>query len=209
MLQREAPLGACAGSNLLRQAKCWPDLTSLLSKDFIDRRRIFEFRFLRLLGAQQMKTPVVAIFSLVLVASSLTPTVAVANDENGAMNRCLAAWGDHPFGKNPKYKTLSTSVKVFGIGQASGDTKATAEPALVMVNAGVNVMGGSKIELLNPNGWYCLKSNVNVMGGMKIKAHCKAHLASAVEGVTVLGNNSENKAVTVMGKTTVELVGCK
>ena len=28
-------------------------------------------------------------------------------------------------------------------------------------------------------------------------------------GVTVLGNNSENKAVTVMGKTTVELVGCK
>ena len=100
-------------------------------------------------------------------------------------------------------------MKVFGIGQASGDTKATAEPALVMVNAGVNVMGGSKIELLNPNGWYCLKSNVNVMGGMKIKAHCKAHLASAVEGVTVLGDNSDNKAVTVMGKTTVELVDCK
>ena len=156
-----------------------------------------------------MKTHVIAMFSLVLGASSLSPTAAVANDESGAMNRCLAAWGDHPFGKNPKYKTLSTSVKVFGIGQASGDTKATAEPALVMVNAGVNVMVGSKIELLNPNGWYCLKSNVNVMGGMKIKAHCKAHLASAVEGVTVLGNNSENKAVTVMGKTTVELVGCK
>ena len=156
-----------------------------------------------------MKTTSVTLLSLVLLASSITPSAAVAEDEGGAMNRCLAAWGTHPFGKNPKYKTLSTSVKVFGIGQASGDTEATAEPKLVMVNAGVNVMGGSKVELLNPNGWYCLKSNVNVMGGMKIKAHCKAHLASAVEGVTVLGNNSDNKAVTVMGKTTVELVGCQ
>ncbi len=156
-----------------------------------------------------MKTPVVAIFSLILVCSSLNPSAAIASDESGAMNRCLTAWGDHPFGKNPKYKTLSTSVKVFGIGQSSSDSETTAKPSLVMVNAGVNVMGASKVELLNPNGWYCLKSNVNVMGGMKIKAHCKAHLASAVEGVTVLGNNSENKAVTVMGKTTVELVGCK
>ena len=147
--------------------------------------------------------------SLIVLIFSIGPSMAHADDEGGAINRCLAAWGEHPFGKNPKYKTLSTSVKVFGIGQASGDKEATPEPALVMVNAGVNVMGGSKVELLNPNGWYCLKSNVNVMGGMKIKAHCKAHLASAVEGVTVLGNNSDNKAVTVMGKTTVELVGCK
>ena len=45
-----------------------------------------------------MKTHVIAMFSLVLGASSLSPTAAVANDESGAMNRCLAAWGDHPFG---------------------------------------------------------------------------------------------------------------
>ena len=146
---------------------------------------------------------------LLLLGFFLIPSNAHADDEGGAMNRCLAAWGNHPFGKNPRYKTLSTSVKVFGIGKASGDTEPTSTPQLVMVNAGVNVMGGTKIQLLNPNGWYCLKSNVNVMGGMKIKAHCDAHLASAVEGVTVMGSNSESKAVTVMGKTEVELIGCK
>jgi hypothetical protein len=53
-------------------------------------------------------------------------------------------------------------------------------------------MGGSTIELLNLNGWYCLWTNVNVMGGLTIKMHCKAHLASATESVTVLGYFREN-----------------
>jgi hypothetical protein len=79
----------------------------------------------------------------------------------------------------------------------------------VLVNPGVNVMGGTTLELLNPNGWYCFKSNVNVMGSLRIKAACKAHLASAHDGTTVLGSNSDNKSVTVMGKTQVELVGCE
>jgi hypothetical protein len=132
-----------------------------------------------------------------------------ADEESASIARCLKAWGKHPFGNNPDYRTLATSVKVFGIGQDTDDTKATSKPELILVNAGVNVMGGSTMALMNPNGWYCLRSNVNVMGGMTVKAHCKAHLASATEGVTVLGSNSENKAVTVMGKTTVELEGCK
>lgn len=145
------------------------------------------------------------IFSFVMVFSS----IALADDDGSAINRCLIAWGEHPFGKNPKFKTLSTSVKVFGIGKTSGDLEVTTEPRLVMVNAAVNVLGGAKIELLNPNGWYCLTSNVNVMGGLRIKAHCSAHVASAVEGVAVLGNSSDNKSVTVMGKTAIDLVGCQ
>ena len=119
--------------------------------------------------------------------------------------------GTHPFGKNPTFKTLSTSVKVFGIGKNTADTEATSSPALVLINPGVNVMGGTTIELLNPNGWYCLRTNVNVMGGFTIKAHCKARLASASEngsGTTVMGNNSDQKGVTVMGSTQVEFVGC-
>jgi hypothetical protein len=70
-------------------------------------------------------------------------------------------------------------------------------------------MGGSTFELLNPNGWYCLRTNVNVMGGLTIKVHCKAHLASATEGVTVLGSSSDKKSITVMGSTKIEQVGCK
>lgn len=149
------------------------------------------------------------LFSLMLLGLSSAPPLVQADEDSDAISRCLKAWGKHPFGNNPSYRTLATSVKVFGIGQDTEDTQATSRPELVMVNTGVNVMGGSTMALMNPNGWYCLRSNVNVMGGMTVKAHCKAHLASATEGVTVLGSNSENKAVTVMGKTTIELVGCK
>lgn len=148
-----------------------------------------------------------AIFSLIIF--SCMPVFAADEDEVDAVVSCLKAWGQHPFGKQPKYKTLTSSVKVFGIGDNSKDAEITNAPALVVVDPGVNVMGGATVELLNPNGWYCLKSQVNVMGGLTIKAHCKAHLASALSGVTVLGSANSNNSVTVMGSTEVELVGCK
>ncbi len=145
------------------------------------------------------------IFGMAILFS--VPTFATEVDDS--ISSCLKAWGKHPFGNNPEYKTLATSVKVFGIGQNSTDSELTNSPSLVLVNPGVNVMGGTTIELLNPNGWYCLMSNVNVMGSLSIRAHCKAHLASATEGVTVLGASSDIKSVTVMGSTQIELVGCK
>lgn len=144
------------------------------------------------------------ILSIIIVLS--IPVFAEETDDS--IVACLKAWGKNPFGNNPAYKTLGTSVKVFGIGDDTSDSEVTGSPSLVLVNPGVNVMGGSTIELLNPNGWYCLRTNVNVMGGMTIKAHCKAHLASAKEGVTVLGSNSDQKSITVMGSTKIELVGC-
>lgn len=139
----------------------------------------------------------------------IAPMAVVADEDDDAINACLKAWGTHPFGKNPTYRTLGATVKLFGIGQDAEDTAATETPALIMVDPGVNIMGGSTIKLLNPNGWYCLRANVNVMGGVTIKAHCKAHIASATDGVTVLGSNSSSKGVTVMGKTSIELKGCK
>ncbi|MDQ6621317.1 MAG: hypothetical protein M3Z31_16765 [Pseudomonadota bacterium] len=104
---------------------------------------------------------------------------------------------------------MATSVKVFGIGRNPSDSAHTDRPALVLVNPGVNVMGGTTLELLNPNGWYCFRSNVNVMGKLTIRASCKAHLASAHDGATVVGSNQSGKSVTVFGNTTVELVGCE
>lgn len=138
-----------------------------------------------------------------------TTTAALADDDiDSGVAACLQAWGSHPFGKKPGYRVLSTSVKVFGIGQASGDYEKTASPSLVVVNPGVNVMGGSEIELLNPNGWYCLRTTVNVMGGLTIRLACNAQIAMSSGGTTVMGNNAEQKGVTVMGSTTVERVGC-
>jgi len=145
----------------------------------------------------------VMFFAILMSGSS------VAEQIDPSIASCLNAWGKHPFGTHPQFKTLATSVKVFGIGQNPSDTAITERPALVLVNPGVNVMGGTTLELMNPNGWYCFRSNVNVMGGMHIRAHCKAHLASAKDGVTVLGSSSDNKSVTVMGSTQIELVGCE
>lgn len=150
----------------------------------------------------------VIVFACVM---AFCPGTAAAQDQDldSAVAACLKTWGTHPFGANPKYRTIQTSVKVFGIGGRSGDNDKTAGPALVLVNPGVNVMGGSTIDLMNPNGWYCLRQTVNVMGGMTLRAHCDAHIATSVGGATVMGNNTENKGVTVMGSTNVERVGCK
>ena len=150
--------------------------------------------------------PTTALLALCLALPA--PIVASAQEVDSSIAACLKAWGKHPFSRNPQYKTLQTSVKVFGIGKGTSDSEITSSPALVLINPGVNVMGGSTIELLNPNGWYCLKATVNVMGGMNIRAHCKAHLASASDGTTVMGNSNENKGVTVMGATHVERVDC-
>ncbi|MEZ5643983.1 MAG: hypothetical protein R3E99_02275 [Burkholderiaceae bacterium] len=154
--------------------------------------------------------PLRHLLALLLASTCLTYKLpALAQDApNTSIAACLKAWGTHPFGDNPAYRTLSTSVKVFGIGQDTADRDATTEPALVLVNPGVNVMGGSQIELLNPRGWYCMRTTVNVMGGLTIKLHCDAQLALTSNGTTVLGTNPENKGVTVMGSTRVERVGC-
>lgn len=146
---------------------------------------------------------------IILGMAMLFNVSAFAAEVDGSISNCLKTWGKHPFGQNPEYKTLATSVKVLGIGKNTIDSEHTNSPSLILVNPGVNVMGGTIIELLNPNGWYCLRSNVNVMGGLTIRVHCKSHLASATEGVTVLGKNSDNKSTTVMGSTQIELIDCK
>lgn len=153
-----------------------------------------------------------ALLMLALIAGISVSARAVAaqsaQEQSDAVDNCLKAWGKNPFGEHPKFRTLPVSVKVFGVGSPTIDSVSTSAPELVLIKAGVNVMGGSTVELLNPNGWYCFVTNVNVMGKMKIKAHCTAHLAQSHDGVTVMGGDTNNKSVTVMGKTEVQLVGC-
>jgi hypothetical protein len=155
---------------------------------------------------------------LVTIAQMAVGAGAVVGDENDsdeyAIARCLAAWGTtHPFQgkKSPPFKTLSAGVKVFGIGAAIIDDERTREPRLVLVSPSVGVMSKSTMRLLNPNGWYCLKSNVTVMSKTVIELACAASIADAREGVAVLGSNVEGtgKGVTVMGKTELRRVGCR
>lgn len=157
--------------------------------------------------ASKKTIPVAALLAFCLALSF--PMVVSAREVDSSIAACLKAWGDHPFGETPQFKTLATSVKVFGIGSEPADTEPTSFPSLVLINPSVNVMGGSTIELLNPNGWYCLRTTIGIMGRVSIRAHCKAHLASTSAGITALGNNGENRnikdiAVTAMSALSVE-----
>ena len=126
------------------------------------------------------------------------------------VQKCLDGWPDNPFEKQAdlRFRVLSSSVTVFGIGPNLKDDVETSYPQLVFVRPAVNVLGGQTMELLNPNGWYCLESSVAVLSKSTIRLACKARIAAATSGVTVLGANDSDQGVTVLGKTAIERVGC-
>ena len=142
---------------------------------------------------------------LVLLVAAATPGDVSAQDNPvpTAIAACLDAFGEHPFGSNPSYRTLPVKVKVFGIGKDTIDDTVTSSPELIYIRTGVNVAGGSAIHLNNPRGWYCMRSAVNVMGGLVISIACDAKFVMLGDNATVLGGSDENTGVTVMGGTTV------
>jgi hypothetical protein len=151
---------------------------------------------------------------LVLILFSLS--LAVAGDakavsEADAIRSCLAAWGEHPFpnAEEPSFKVLSPSVKVLGVGRDVTDETETDQPQLVLVKPSVSVLTKSNFRLMNPNGWYCFTANVTVLAKSEITAHCRAHLASSRDAVTVAGGNKGTEGVTVLGKAVVKRVGCE
>jgi hypothetical protein len=136
-------------------------------------------------------------------------SIAASATDMDEIQQCLRSWGTHPFAKeNPEYRTISSKVKVMGIGNEMTDTKNTTKPELVLLKPSVNVMSKSVVSLLNPNGWYCVKGKVDVLGKTEINLHCKAHMTSSNDGATVLGSNEAETGVTVLGKSIVNRVGC-
>ena len=146
----------------------------------------------------------------VLLCTLLSPTWASASLES--VRACLSSWPDHPFdANNPSYRTVSGQFKIFGIGNDINESTPTDKPELVLILPNVSVMTGTSMTLMNPNGWYCLRSKVNVMASSNINLHCKAHIASTKGGTTVLGSSDGeiDQGVTVMGKSTITRQGCK
>jgi hypothetical protein len=151
------------------------------------------------------------LLALVLLSVFEVSQAKDAGDQ-AALDQCIASWGaKSPFKRGtPANKQFSTSVKVFGIGQAAVDDQITAKPSLILVHPAVNVMGKSTIRLANPNGWYCFRSNVTVMGKIAIEAQCNAHVETASESGTTVGAVDEsNKGVSVLGALRVTRFGCK
>jgi hypothetical protein len=142
------------------------------------------------------------------VASSSTAFAEPTDKYLPGVQRCLAAWKDHPFdARSPQFRVIEPKVGVFGIGGDVKDAVSTPAPELVYIRPTVSVMSKSDIELLNPNGWYCIEKSVSVMAKIQIRLQCKAHLATTEEGVSVMGGG--DRGVNVMGATAVEKVGCE
>ncbi|MGH7898146.1 MAG: hypothetical protein ACREQQ_09345 [Candidatus Binatia bacterium] len=150
------------------------------------------------------------LFRIVLFAFALdlsaTPAALAQDPYHAGVQRCLANWKTHPFGGSTEYRVIAPRVGVFGIGGDVRDDTATEKPELVYVRPNVSVMSKSVLELLNPNGWYCLERSVAVMAKIEIRLACSAHLATTEEGVSVMGGGGGG--VNVMGATRVERVGC-
>jgi hypothetical protein len=133
------------------------------------------------------------------------------NPEQEAIGHCLEAWGSNPFGQTAftDYRVVKAAVNVLGSGPLVSDTQVTNEPRLIVVKAGVSVLGDSGYELLNPNGWYCLMVDVSVMAKVKVDLHCQAHLADNKVYVNV-GSNGTGAAsvgVAVLSDIKVNRVG--
>ena len=150
-------------------------------------------------------------FRLVLAFFAFSFVTTAFGQYDSEVKQCLKHWKSAPFSsKKLNYRTLSASVSVLGVGGEINDTKKTSGPELIYLKPSVNVLGKSTIRLMNPNGWYCLKSNTNVLGKAIIELHCKAKLAMSNTGATVLGSEeSDQKGTTVLGKTKIKRVGCQ
>jgi hypothetical protein len=117
-----------------------------------------------------------------------TTTIPGADDDDlDALHKCLSKWQGNPFNGTQvnNFRRIAAAVTVGGFGNAVNDTEETAAPFLILIDAGVNVGGAPTYQLLNPNGYYCMKVNVNVSTAFTINLHCNARLADSKVNVNV------------------------
>jgi hypothetical protein len=183
------PMGACGD---------FPSAAFFCERTFNHAGRYFNMK------SSKKTKPIVALVAFCMMLSF--PMAVSALEADSAIAACLKAWGDNPFGKTPTFKTMGTSVRVFGIGSEPNDTEPTSSPSLVLINPSLNVLGGSTIELLNPNGWYCMRTTVSIMGRVSIRANCKAHLASTSAGATVVARNGQDRSFKDIAVTSISSI---
>jgi len=131
--------------------------------------------------------------SPVFSVPGLTPS------EQVQVAQCITKWGRVPFtGTFTNVRRIKAAVSVYGIGTVINDTIQTSTPALILVDAGVNVMGNPVYNLMNNNGYYCMKVNVNVHTDLDINLACNAKLADNSVQVNVASTtNSETGVIGV------------
>lgn len=127
-----------------------------------------------------------------------------------AIGKCLALWGTNsPFGQTiNNFEKVYASVTIGGSGTPINDTVRTEDPKLILVVAGVAVNSNVTYNMLNPNGYYCIKVGVNVETNLTANIHCNAHVAQTNVNVSIgsSGDPLANVGVNVNSNTQVNIV---
>lgn len=130
----------------------------------------------------------------------------VSDDDAAALQNCVVKWKDNLPARFATYRRTAAQVSVMGYGTALNDTLRTTEPSLILVVAAVNVGGKPVYNLLNPNGYYCVKVGVNVLTALEVNLNCAAHLSDSKVNVNVgstVNNTTAGVGVAVMSTITV------
>src|SRR3990167_8874220 len=89
-----------------------------------------------------------------LILGGASGLAQAQDSESGALQACLKAWGEHPFGPNPAYRTLAAAVNVMG----GMDIKLHCGARLASASSGTTVMSGENAA-----------KGVSVMGSIKVE----------------------------------------
>jgi hypothetical protein len=131
-------------------------------------------------------------------------------DDQDDLRKCLALWGNKsPFGATiTNFEKVYASVTIGGSGTPINDTVRTEDPKLILVVASVAVNSNVTYNMLNPNGYYCIKVGVNVETDLTANIHCSAHVAQTNVNVSVgsSGDPLASVGVNVNSDTQVNIV---
>jgi hypothetical protein len=148
---------------------------------------------------------------LILIIALTSPLAAALSSEK-VIKKCLNSFGNHPFDKkNPKFRVIDPTVKVFGFGRNIIDKGRTDEVELVLIKNPISVLSKTTYQLENPNGWYCMHGKVAVLAKTIINLDCAARFATSNGTVRILGKDrtDDRGGVIVLGKTEIKRVNCK
>ncbi len=129
--------------------------------------------------------------------SSTNGSVQTDPTQDQAIQRCLSRWKGHPFpAEKPVYRTIAAAINLGGETTVRDD-HTTQEPELILIVAGVSILGKTKYEFLNPNGWYCFAVDVDIKSETSISLHCHARLADSLFDLSI--DSTTNDAAGAVG----------
>lgn len=125
-------------------------------------------------------------------SSTEDPSKLAAAISAAAIAACIKKWPNQPFTDieltNPDVKTIDQLNNNNAV--SFRDDKFTQKPKLVLVNITSKNVNKGKIELRNPNGWYCVDMESKSANSFIISVDCKAmvavsHREHATKGITI------------------------